>query len=91
MSAAAFEDLLEQRDRASAAGDLSETLTLDTQLEDAGAAADVRETCHDCQSWSDHAHHPHTGSRITLDEYAAHCAARPAIYGPAVITDWRRR
>lgn len=91
LSAAPLADLIEQRDRAVAAGDLMAALTLDDQLEDAGVPADDRETCHTCQSWADHAHHPHTGRRITRDEYATHCAARPAIYGPAVITDWSRR
>lgn len=61
--------------------DLAAALAADDTAEDHGMHADDRVTCHQCQSWADHAHHPSTNTRITLDEWAAYKASRPAIYG----------
>lgn len=50
--------------------DLATALARDDVAEDHGMHAGDRKTCWRCQSWADHAHHPITGYRITLDEYA---------------------
>jgi hypothetical protein len=62
--------------------DLAAALAADDAAEDRGMHADDRRTCWQCQSWADHAHHPATNARMTLDQWAAYTAARPAIYGP---------
>lgn len=48
---------------------LSDALRRDDRAEDQGMHADDRETCFQCQSWADHAHHPSTNARITIAEY----------------------
>ncbi|ORA60986.1 hypothetical protein [Mycobacteroides franklinii] len=67
-----LEKLLQRRETAEQKRDLAEALQLDDQLEDLGLAADDRITCYSCQAWSDHAHDPLTGRRMTWDEYRAY-------------------
>lgn len=64
-----IEALNRRRDNASANRDLAEALSADDQLEDLGQPADNRITSWTCQSWFDHAHHPLTGQRITIEEF----------------------
>lgn len=66
---ARVEELLIDRDRAEADGDLGEVLRIDDRLEDAGMASSDRLTCFGCQSRADHAHDAVTGDRITLEQY----------------------
>lgn len=61
--------LIRRRDSAQERRDLAEALRFDDQLEDLGLAADDRITCYTCQSWCDHAHHPLTGRRISVQDY----------------------
>ncbi|MGH8572822.1 MAG: hypothetical protein ACREX8_09625 [Gammaproteobacteria bacterium] len=54
---------------------LDAALARDDEAEERGMHADNRETCHQCQDWADHAHHPLTSTRITLD-YQDRCRER---------------
>lgn len=51
--------------------DLAAALAFDDDAEEQGMHGDDRSTCHQCQSWADHAHHPTTNTQITEAEYAA--------------------
>ncbi len=52
------------RDAAADRRDLQEALLLDDRLEDNAMHADDRLTCHSCQDWADHRHHPLSGVRV---------------------------
>lgn len=69
-----MEALLRRRESACESLDLDLALVLDDALEDLGGCADDRVTCHGCQSWADHAHHPHNGQRITVQRYRELCS-----------------
>ncbi|MFI5736201.1 hypothetical protein ACIA49_39165 [Kribbella sp. NPDC051587] len=60
----AIEALAALRDAAAERRDLQEALLLDNRLEDNAMHADDRRTCHPCQDWADHRHHPLTGVRV---------------------------
>lgn len=49
---------------------LRRALDRDDRREDEGMHADDRVTCHQCQSWADHAHEPLSNRVITLEQYA---------------------
>jgi hypothetical protein len=50
--------------------DLAAAIAADDAAEDAGDIdGDARSTCHRCQSWADHAHHPADNSRISIGAY----------------------
>ncbi|QYN41129.1 hypothetical protein K1T35_48185 (plasmid) [Pseudonocardia sp. DSM 110487] len=55
---------------------LRKALARDDALEDQGMHADSRQTCHQCQSWADHAHHPRNNAVITWAEYEQYKKAR---------------
>lgn len=55
---------------------LRAALAYDDHAEDRGIHPDQRRTCHQCQSWADHAHHPITNQRISWAAYRAHRASR---------------
>jgi hypothetical protein len=57
-------------------GALARALAADDAAEDRGMHADDRRTCHQCQGWAGHAHHPTTNTVISLAEYAAIRARR---------------
>lgn len=49
--------------------DLAAALRRDDEREEQGMAPADRETCHQCQSWADHAHDLLTGRRMSIDEW----------------------
>lgn len=53
-----------------ASGGLQRALEYDDRREDEGMPADDRNTCHQCQSFADHAHHPHSNARMSKTEFA---------------------
>jgi hypothetical protein len=55
---------------------LQEALAYDDRREDAGMHPEERTTCHQCQSWANHAHHPITNRRITWAQYGALTSTR---------------
>lgn len=75
-------DLYNRRGQAAINDDVETALQIDDTLECAyNMPGDDRMTCYRCQSWCDHAHHPHTGARMTPAEWATYTADRPHIYG----------
>jgi hypothetical protein len=56
--------------------ELTAALTRDDAAEDRGMHGDDRLTCWQCQSWADHAHHPLSNRRMSLDEWSDYRAER---------------
>jgi hypothetical protein len=64
-----------ERDQNAARGDLASALQGDDWLEDHGMHGDERRTCHQCQSWADHAHDQITNRRITREQWEGRSVA----------------